>query len=106
MAETPPEIIDSGIGLGNKAYASFRGCNVTRITFPDVVAANGKWLRRRSLKFRQNLFGDEHRVLDRGLPLGNPQYVSSVDPLGPDVQPETRRGCGRKLPQGEGSKLP
>jgi hypothetical protein len=52
MAEIPPEIIDSGIGLGNIAYASFRGCNVTRVTFPDVVAANGKWLRRRSLKLQ------------------------------------------------------
>jgi hypothetical protein len=38
MAETPPETMIQGIGLGNKAYASFRESNVTRITFPAVVA--------------------------------------------------------------------
>jgi hypothetical protein len=66
MAKTPPEIIDPGIGLGNKAYAPFRGSNVTRITFPAVVALEGKWLRFRPLKFRQNLFGEiSSRVCDR-----------------------------------------
>jgi hypothetical protein len=37
MAETPPEKMIQGIGLGNKAYGSFGESNVMRITFPAIV---------------------------------------------------------------------
>jgi hypothetical protein len=84
----------------SEAYAPLRDCNVTRITFPAIVAGMENGFVADRLNFVDTSFGETFLGKSRGLPWRQtPPIRQQRGPVGPDEQAKQRRGSGRKLPQ-------